>query len=259
MNLGKATPLLKRLGFMTEEGKIKNDMIRKYNQTDRFIDLIEDLFDGQNNINIIDCACGKSYLSFILNYYLWEERHIKAFFTGIDIKQNVIDESNKIATDLGYRNMNFLCEDLRSYDGVSPDIVISLHACDTATDMALGFAVRNKAKSIICVPCCHKELLDQYELRTLEPMLRHGIFRNRLNDILTDGLRCLKLEACGYKVSCVEYCSPLDTPKNLLIKAVKISNRDEKAEMAYYQLLEYLHVRPSIEYYSVKPQKEDDK
>ncbi len=243
---------MKRLGFMTADGKIKNDMIRKYNQTDRFLDLVGGMFDGMNDITVVDCACGKSYLSFILNYYLWEQRHVRAKFIGIDIKPNVIEESGKIAADLGYNNMTFICEDLRTYDAPRADTVISLHACDTATDMALGFAIRHDAKNIICVPCCHKELLDTYKKPDLDPIIKHGVFRTRLNDILTDGLRCLKLEACGYKVSCVEYCSPLDTPKNLLIKAKKVSDRDPKAEAEYRRLLSELNVRPSIEYYSLK-------
>lgn len=252
IDLAKAAPLLKRLGFMTADGKIKNDMIRKYNQTDRFLDLVGGMFDGMNDITVVDCACGKSYLSFILNYYLWEQRHVRAKFIGIDIKPNVIEESGKIAADLGYNNMTFICEDLRTYDAPRADTVISLHACDTATDMALGFAIRHDAKNIICVPCCHKELLDTYKKPDLDPIIKHGVFRARLNDILTDGLRCLKLEACGYKVSCVEYCSPLDTPKKLLIKAKKVSDRDPKAEAEYRRLLSELNVRPSIEYYSLK-------
>lgn len=252
IDLAKAAPLLKRLGFMTADGKIKNDMIRKYNQTDRFLDLVGGMFDGMNDITVVDCACGKSYLSFILNYYLWEQRHVRAKFIGIDIKPNVIEESGKIAADLGYNNMTFICEDLRTYDAPRADTVISLHACDTATDMALGFAIRHDAKNIICVPCCHKELLDTYKKPDLDPIIKHGVFRARLNDILTDGLRCLKLEACGYKVSCVEDCSPLDTPKNLLIKAKKVSDRDPKAEAEYRRLLSELNVRPSIEFYSLK-------
>ncbi|PWM43230.1 MAG: SAM-dependent methyltransferase [Clostridiales bacterium] len=250
LDLGKAAQLLKTIGFMTDDGKLKNDMIRKYNQTDRFLDLTGDLFDGKKNLTVVDCACGKSYLSFVLNHYLWEEKHIRARFVGIDIKQNVIDESRRIADTLGYKNMEFICEDLRTFDGIKPDAVISLHACDVATDMALGFAIRNGAKSIICVPCCHKELLDKYQKPDLEPIIKHGIFRARLNDILTDGLRTLKLEACGYKVSCVEYCSPLDTPKNLLIRAQKVCERDKKAEDEYYNLLSQLKVMPSIEIYS---------
>lgn len=120
IDLAKAAPLLKRLGFMTADGKIKNDMIRKYNQTDRFLDLVGGMFDGMNDITVVDCACGKSYLSFILNYYLWEQRHVRAKFIGVDIKPNVIEESNKLAADLGYNNMRFVCEDLRTYDAPAP-------------------------------------------------------------------------------------------------------------------------------------------
>ena len=111
---------------MTADGKIKNDMIRKYNQTDRFLDLVGGMFDGMNDITVVDCACGKSYLSFILNYYLWEQRHVRAKFIGIDIKPNVIEESGKIATDLGYNNMTFICEDLRTYDAPRADIITSI-------------------------------------------------------------------------------------------------------------------------------------
>ncbi len=250
LDLNKAALLLKTIGFMTEDGKLKNDMIRKYNQTDRFLDLTKELFENKKNLTIVDCACGKSYLSFVLNHYLWEELHIRAHFTGIDIKQNVIEESKRIAETLGYKNMEFICEDLKTFDKIKPDAVISLHACDTATDMALGYAIRNNAESIICVPCCHKELLDKYRKEDLEPIIKHGIFRARLNDIITDGLRTLKLEACGYKVSCVEYCSPLDTPKNLLIKAHKTCEYNKTAEEEYYTLLSQLNVTPSIEIFS---------
>lgn len=252
LDLAAAAPLLKQLGFLTDGGKIKNDMIRKYNQTDRFLDLIGDMFEAKDKMTIVDCACGKSYLSFILNYYLWEKLHIKADFTGIDIKPEVIESSAALAEKLGYRNMRFICQDLRTFDGVKPDTVISLHACDTATDMALGYAIRNGAENIICIPCCHKELLDQYRMPGYESLLKHGVFRTRMNDILTDALRCLKLESCGYKVSCVEYCSPLDTPKNLLIKARRTDSKNPSAEKEYRRLLSELHVRPSIEYYSQK-------
>lgn len=253
INPSNASPLLKALGYMTEEGKIKNDMIRKYNQTERFIELTEDLFADikEKNINIVDCACGKSYLSFVLNHYLWEVRHIKAKFTGLDISEKVIEESRKTAEKLGYKNMEFIQTDLRLYDSeFKPDTVISLHACDVATDMALGYAIRNGANRIICIPCCHKELLDKYEKNDLNCIIKHGIFRARLNDILTDGIRVAKLEACGYDVSCIEYCSPLDTPKNLMIRAVKKSNSNKEAQRQYDELLKTLKVLPSIEIYS---------
>lgn len=254
INPSNAAPLLKALGYMTEDGKIRNDMIRKYNQTERFIELTEDMFDdmGGKNINIVDCACGKSYLSFVLNYYLWEVRHIKAKFTGLDISEKVIEESKKTAEKLGYKNMEFIQADLREYESdFKPDTVISLHACDVATDMALGYAIRNGAKRIICIPCCHKELLDKYQKEDLNCIIKHGIFRARLNDILTDGIRVAKLEACGYEVSCIEYCSPLDTPKNLMIRAVKKSDGNREAQKQYDELLRMLKVLPSVEIYSM--------
>ncbi len=254
INPQKAGKLMRVLGYLTEDGKIKNDMIRKYNQTERFIELIAPLFDDlseNSTLRVVDCACGKSYLSFVLNYYLWEVRRIKAKFVGIDIFENVITESRKMADELGYKNMEFICEDLRFYDGAEdPDIVISLHACDVATDMALGYAIRRGAKKIICVPCCHKELLDKYKKDDLAPIIKHGVMRARLNDILTDGIRMAKLEAEGYAVSCVEYCSPLDTPKNLLIRAEKQKKHDRAAEKAYYDLLSELSVTPSVELYA---------
>ena len=254
INPGKAGKLMRVLGYLTEDGKIKNDKIRKYNQTERFIELTSSMFDRyteKDEICVVDCACGKSYLSFVLNYYLWEVKRIKARFIGIDISENVISESRKMAEELGYKNMEFICEDLRFYNTEkNPDVVISLHACDTATDMALGYAVRNGAEKIICVPCCHKELLDKYRKDDLEPIIKHGVMRARLNDILTDGIRMAKLEAEGYSVSCVEYCSPLDTPKNLLIRAEKTKKCDNSAKKAYYDLISELSVMPSVELYS---------
>jgi SAM-dependent methyltransferase len=254
INPHHAGKLMRVLGYLTEDGKIKNDKIRKYNQTERFIELTSSMFDGfsQNDeLCVVDCACGKSYLSFVLNYYLWEVKRIRARFIGIDISENVIAESRRMAEELGYKNMEFICEDLRFYNGEKrPDVVISLHACDTATDMALGYAIRNGAKKIICVPCCHKELLDKYRKDDLEPIIKHGVMRARLNDILTDGIRMAKLEAEGYSVSCVEYCSPLDTPKNLLIRAEKVKKGDIAAQKAYRELLSELRVTPSVELYS---------
>lgn len=253
VNPANAAPLLKALGYMTEDGKIKNDMIRKYNQTERFIELTADMFSDmpEKNVNIVDCACGKSYLSFVLNYYLWNVRHIAAKFTGIDISERVIDDSRATAEKLGYKNMEFIRADLRGYEsGFKPDTVVSLHACDVATDMALGYAIRNGAKRIICIPCCHKELLDKYRKDDLSCIIKHGVFRARLNDVLTDGIRTAKLEACGYEVSCVEYCSPLDTPKNLMIRAIKKSNGNSEAQKAYDSLLKTLGVLPSVEIYS---------
>ncbi len=228
---GKADALLKAIGIMAENGKIKNDMIRKYNQIDHFVELLEpmlkDLAKGRNELRIVDCACGKSYLSFVLNYYLREVMKINCRFTGIDISEGVIASSREIAKGLNYRNMQFIHGDIRTLlyqdetgTAIQPDLVISLHACDVATDYALAYGIRNRARGIVCVPCCHSELLNQYAYEPFREILKHGVFKARLADVLTDGLRCMVLEAFGYSVSAVEYVSPLDTPKNLLIRSL---------------------------------------
>lgn len=153
---------------------------------------------------------------------------------GIDINPHVVEESRKMAQRLGYHNMEFLSADLRTYQPPKTvTAVISLHACDIATDLALATAIRARAKYIACVPCCHKELLDQYHLPGLEALTRHGVFQARFNDVLTDSLRVLKLEAEGYKVSAVEYISPLDSPKNLLIRATRTGRSNPKAREEY--------------------------
>ena len=258
IDLRKASKLMTALGYCDKDGKLRNDMIRKYNQTNHLLELVSDLFDGKNDITVVDCACGKSYLSFVLNYYLWEEKRIRAHFVGIDISPNVIEASKKIARELGYTNMEFICEDLRTYESdFHPDVVVSLHACDTATDMALGYALRHRAESIICVPCCHKELLKQYKIGDFEPITAHGVFHARLNDLITDGLRAMKLESEGYNVRCVEFCSPIDTPKNLLISAKKVASENRTVKEKYYNLLHQWNVRPSMEYYSAIPVDED--
>ncbi len=236
IRVDQAAPLLREIGILTAEGKIKNDMIRKYNQIDHYVELVAPMFqqDDSEEILLLDCACGKSYLSFVMNYYLRDVLRRRCRVIGIDIKENVIEESRKMAKRLGYHNMEFICADLRTYQPPkNVTAVISLHACDIATDLALGTAIRAKAKYIACVPCCHKELLDQYHIPGLEPLTRYGVFNARFNDVLTDSMRALKLEAEGYKVSVVEYISPLDTPKNLLIRGTYTGKQNLRAQEEY--------------------------
>ena len=236
IRVDKASELLKEIGILTAEGKIKNDMIRKYNQIDHYVELVAPMFqkDDSDEILLLDCACGKSYLSFVMNYYLREVLRRRCRVIGIDINEHVISESKKMAKRLGYHNMEFIQADLNTYQPPNNvTAVISLHACDIATDLALGTAIRAKAKYIACVPCCHKELLEQYHLPELDALTRHGVFKARFNDVLTDSMRALKLEAEGYKVSVVEYISPLDTPKNLLIRATYTGSKNARAESEY--------------------------
>ena len=248
INIDKAKDLLHAIGILTKDGKLKNDMIRKYNQIDRFVELVAPMYEKENGeILILDCACGKSYLSFVMNYYLREVLKKKCKIIGIDYSEQVIKESNRIKKQLNYNNMEFIQADL--YEYIPPKNitgVISLHACDTATDLALGVAVRGKAKYISCVPCCHKELLGKYEVKQFKSILKHGILAARFNDILTDGLRVLKLEGHGYKVNMLEYISPLDTPKNLLIRAELIKDYNEKAVNEYDNIVSDLGIYPEL-------------
>lgn len=253
IKVGEADELLKEIGILTNEGKIKNDMIRKYNQIDHFVELmdktIDDILDT-DTITVLDCGCGKSYLTFVLNYYIKEKKKKNCFFIGIDRSEKVIKASRDIARRLGYKNMEFIAEDINSYiPDRRIDLVISLHACDIATDMALGTALRANAKAIMCVPCCHKELLEQYSFNELEPIIKHGVFKARFADILTDGIRSLILETQGYKVSVVEYISPLETPKNLLIRAFKTSDKNRDAIEEYRRLKAMLNISPYLERY----------
>ena len=245
----KANTLLKEIGIMGENGKVKNDMVRKYNQIDHFVELISDhlkRIDGK--VEVLDCACGKSYLSFALNYYLRDVLKKDCHVTGVDYSEVVIKASKKSAENMGYSNMTFVKADLTDYKVTTPpDVVISLHACDIATDMAIAAGINNGAKAIFAVPCCHKELLGQYSYDEFAPLLKHGIFKARMADLLTDSLRCLLLEASGYTVTAQEYISPVETPKNLLIKAFKDGKRQKEAKEEYLRLKELLGVTPKLE------------
>ena len=159
----------------------------------------------------------------------------------------VIDASKRMAKNLGYSNMTFVEADLTVFKPEkAPDVVISLHACDTATDMAIAAGINAGAKAIFAVPCCHKELLSQYSYEPFAPLLKYGIFKARQADLLTDSLRCLLLEASGYSVTAQEYISPVETPKNLLIKAFKDGKNSKKATKEYYELKEMLGINPKL-------------
>jgi SAM-dependent methyltransferase len=250
IKVGKADSLLKELGIMSKDGKIKNDKVRKYNQIDHYVELLEGIIDKlpQNQIiNILDCGCGKSYLTFVLNYYLTEVKRRKCHFIGLDYSEQVIETSKNMALNLGYRNMEFHAVDINDYTPSKKiHVVISLHACDTATDMALALGVKVESDVIIAVPCCHKEILSQYKYEPFKAILKHGVFKTRLADILTDGMRTMLLEAKGYDVSVVEYISPLETPKNLMIRAIKTSDENFEAMDDYINLMSSLNVYPSL-------------
>ncbi|WP_238883522.1 SAM-dependent methyltransferase [Clostridium sp. YIM B02551] len=250
IKVGKADALLKEIGIMSKEGKVINNKIRKYNQIDRYVELLEGALDSiprNEAITILDCGCGKSYLTFVLNYYLTEVKKRKCHFIGLDISEGVINSSKKMASNLGYRNMEFHAIDIKNYVPKRKiHVVISLHACDTATDMALALGIKVDADCIIAVPCCHREMLSQYSYEPFNGIIKHGILKARMADVLTDGMRSMLLEAKGYNVSVVEYISPLETPKNLMIRAIKTS--DERYELMdeYISLMGALNVYPAL-------------
>lgn len=250
IKVGEADELLKEIGIMSKEGKIKNDKIRKYNQIDHYVELLEGILDDlpkNNVINILDCGCGKSYLSFVLNYYLTEVKKRKCHFIGLDHSESVIESSKNMAKNLGYRNMEFHAVDIKDYNpNKKVNVVISLHACDTATDMALALGIKIESDIIIAVPCCHREILSQYSYPSFKSILEHGVFKARMADILTDGMRTLMLKAKGYKVSVAEYISPLETPKNLMIRAVKENEEDIDAMNEYINMMSSLNVYPAL-------------
>lgn len=250
VKVGEADDVLREIGILTADRKVKNDMIRKYNQIDHFVELVEMLIKEQgdkDNITVLDCACGKSYLSFVLNFYIKEKLKKNCYFIGLDISEQVIASSKKMAQNLGYKNMEFHQVDIQNYQPSRKiDIVISLHGCDVATDMAIAAGVRYEAGGIIVIPCCHRELLGQYEYKPFSEIIKYGVLKARIADALTDGIRGLLLEAMGYEVSIVEYISPLDTPKNLMIRAIKRGSRNRKAYDEYLELKERLGINPAL-------------
>lgn len=247
----KAADLLEAIGILAKNGKVRNDKIRKYNQIDHFIELADPLLRKlcatKKQIRIVDCGCGKSYLSFALNYYIKEVLGKNCYFTGLDYNGAVIEESAKIAKKLKYNNMQFIETDIGAFEpDESYDMLLTLHACDTATDKALRFALDHKVSSIICVPCCHKEMNSQYHMDGFEDVLKYGILKARIADSLTDGLRAMYLEGHGYDVTMLEYISPIDTPKNLMIKAIKTSGRNDAMLNKYRKICGNLEVKLSI-------------
>ncbi len=240
----EAGEVLQAIGVLDQNGKLRNDKIRKYHQIDRFVELadplIREFLQRKEPINILDCACGKSYLSFVLNFYIKEKIGHACSFLGLDWSQRVIDASQELARKLRYENMEFRQCDLSEFrpSGYRPDICMSLHACDTATDLAIFTGIRLGAKAILCVPCCQKELLSGgYSIPALEKnILAHGLLKARFSDLMTDAMRILLMEANGYETTLTEYISPLDSPKNIMIRGRYIGKNNAGSLAEYNRL-----------------------
>ncbi|MDR0903742.1 MAG: SAM-dependent methyltransferase [Ruminococcus sp.] len=227
---GVFAPPLYDMGLQTADGKIKADMRDKFRQLNRFIEIIDDVtskIPPEKPISIVDFGCGKSYLTFAVYYYLTELCRRKVTMSGLDLKEDVIKNCNETAKKYGYENLTFLCGDINSADLGEFDIMITLHACDTATDYALFYAITHNIKYIFSVPCCQKEINSQIIDKTFPLMLSHGLTKERFSALLTDTLRAGILTANGYSVDLMEFVGFESTPKNLLIRA-KLSNLSAK-------------------------------
>lgn len=252
---GVGVPFLIDLGIMTSEGKIVKSKYDKYKQINRFLEFIEDILpnlDKDKEISIIDFGCGKSYLTFAMYYYLKELQGYNVKITGLDLKEDVIAKCNELKERYGYDKMQFLKGDIASYEGTNQvDMVVTLHACDTATDYAMYKATIWGAKVILSVPCCQHELNKQISCEEIGSILQHGLIKERMAALFTDALRAKLLETLGYKVQVMEFIDMEHTPKNILIRAVKskteISERvKSKKLMEYQKTIDFLNVNPTL-------------
>ena len=246
---GKAVPFLQDLGVMTKEGEIVRTKFDKFRQINRFLEFIEDVLpklDKNQETRIIDFGCGKSYLTFAMYYYLKVLKGYPVRITGLDLKTDVIEHCSRLAKKFGYDSLEFLHGDIASYEGTDEvDMVVTLHACDTATDYALEKAVRWNAKVILSVPCCQHEVNKQMESELFAPVFHYGIIKERMAALYTDALRAEVLEAMGYRVQILEFIDMEHTPKNLLIRAVKQGKRKENRE-AIEAILKEIHTEPTL-------------
>ena len=246
---GMQVPFLQDLGVMTSEGKIVRTKFDKFRQINRFLEFVEDILpqlDKDREVTILDFGCGKSYLTFAMYYYLHELKQYDVRIIGLDLKTDVIRHCNELSEKYGYEKLKFLEGNIAEYTGVDEvDMVVTLHACNTATDFALDKAVGWNAKVILSVPCCQHELNEQISCETLEPVFKYGLIKERIAALITDALRAEYLEQMGYDAQILEFIDMEHTPKNILIRAVKTGKKKANEEQIR-TCEEFLHVSPML-------------
>lgn len=265
---GNPVPFLIELGVMTKDGKVVAQKYDKFRQINRFLEFINDIIESIENLNgasytqenplrIVDFGSGKSYLTFAVYYFLTELKKIPVHITGLDLKEDVIKNCDSLAKKLGCENLEFKIGNIADYSSEkNPDIIITLHACDTATDFALDYAVKHNAKAILSVPCCQHEInsqLEKQKIKSESPFAsieRFGILRERFAAIATDAIRAELLEQCGYTVQVLEFIDISHTPKNILIRAVKKQSdnfKNKESKIRIKSLLDELDCNQTLE------------
>jgi SAM-dependent methyltransferase len=248
---GRAVPFLVELGVMTAEGKVRRSRYGKFRQVNRFLELVDDVvpsLPSEGTLRVVDFGCGKSYLTFAIHHLLTDLHGREVEIVGLDLKDDVIEACSSLARQSAAEGLRFEQGEIGSFDaGEKVDLVVSLHACDTATDEAIAQAIRWQADVILAVPCCQKEAYRQIESALLAPLLRHGLAKERLAALVTDTLRAQLLELEGYRTQLVEFVPLEHTAKNVLIRAVKGAPAGAEMRRAYEELRDALGLDPALE------------
>ncbi|MBE6877623.1 MAG: SAM-dependent methyltransferase [Ruminococcaceae bacterium] len=250
-NEGDDIDFLIYLGVMTKDKKVVKAKYNKFRQINKYLELLKSSIDSlptDRPLKIVDFGCGKAYLTFALYYYVVKILGREAYITGLDLKEDVIDYCNKVARELNYNTLEFQKGDIKNYSRTQDvDMVIMLHACDNATDEGIVQSIKFNAKIIIAVPCCQHEFFPQIKNDSLNPMLSHGIIKERLSALVTDSLRAQILKAIGFEVSVMEFIETEHTPKNIAIRAVKKGGLNKKAFEEYEIFRDNFNLTPYIE------------